>query len=426
MSPSHSLAPSGAAALAAFLRRAWAALAFGFLLTFSSAVGQSYFIGLFGAEIRTALSLSHGEFGGIYAAATLASAGALLFAGKLTDRLSPRAAGLLTAAWLTGAALLMAFVAHPVMLLLALFALRLGGQGMMSHIALTTLARWFTAERGRAVALATLGFPAAEALLPPLVALGLAGLGAGSVWLLAAAVLALVVAPTILALSLKAESNRARDEAHREASEGTAPAIVSWTRAQVLKDPRFYAVCPSLLAAPFIVTGIVFHQARLADVNGWSLPEFASLFVLFAAASVLAGLLVGAATDRFGAKGVLPVFLLPLCAALLVFSLTDALAAAGLAMALMGLSAGGATVLFGTVWAELYGPKHLGAIRALAVSLMVLATALAPAVLGALIDLGVGLDTQFLALAIYVLVCIAVVLRVRPRLVACPPPGAPL
>lgn len=416
--------PDRASAAAAFARRAWAALAFGFLLAFSSAVGQSYFIGLFGAHIRETLSLSHGEFGAIYAAATLASAGALLVTGKLADRLSPHAAGLITAAWLTAASLIMAHAGHPAVLLLAVFALRLGGQGMMSHIALTTLGRWFTAERGRAISLATLGFPAAEAALPPLVAAGLVGLGAKAVWLIAAAVMMLAVAPGLVVLSRVAQRNLAR--AHDEGSGAEAPAHTpSWTRAQVLRDPRFYAIAPSLLAAPFIVTGIVFHQARLAQINAWSLTEFAALFPLFAGAAVAGGLAVGAAVDRFGARGVLPVFLAPLGAALLVFSLSDALAAAGLAMALMGLTAGGTTVLFGTVWAELYGPAHLGAIRALAVSMMVVATALAPAALGVLIDAGVSLKAQFQALAVYIVGCIALLLRFRASFTAGDPPYAP-
>jgi MFS family permease len=190
-----------ALATVAFAGRSWAALSFGFLLAFGSSVGQSYFIGLFGADIRADLGLSHGAFGGIYSAATLASAGSLLFVGKLADHLSARAAALLTTLWLTGAAILMAFAANAVMLGAALFALRLGGQGMMSHIALTTLGRWFQRERGRAVALATLGFPTAEAMLPPLVAIGLVQLGATSVWLIAAVLMIGLVAPTLFVLS---------------------------------------------------------------------------------------------------------------------------------------------------------------------------------------------------------------------------------
>ena len=422
MSASSSSAPGRGRTAAAFAREAWPALAFGFLLAFSSSVGQSYFIGLFGAQIRSDLELSHGQFGAIYAAATLASAVTLLFAGKLADRRAPHVASVITALWLAGAAVLMAFVSHALMLLVALFALRLGGQGMMSHIALTTLARWFAAERGRAVALATLGFPAAEAALPPLAAAGLVWLGAGPVWLIAAAVTALVVGPGSVVLSRTA-SSRLAQRASAGGSEAQAGQAPSWKRAEVLKDPRFYAIAPSLLAAPFIVTGLVFHQARLVEAKGWTLPEFASLFPLFAAAAVTAGLVVGAAVDRFGSRRVLALYLIPLALSLLVLSGTGSLAGAGAAMAMAGLTAGGTTVLFGTIWAELYGPAHLGAIRSLAVSLMVIATALSPAAMGALIDAGVALQAQFQALAVYIGFCIAAVLRVQSRLLPGPPPG---
>lgn len=414
-------APKATRATIAFAGRSWAALAFGFLMAFGSSVGQSYFIGLFGAGIRADLDLSHGAFGGIYSAATLASAGSLLFVGKLADLVPPRGAALITTLWLTGAAILMAFASNALMLGAALFALRLGGQGMMSHIALTTLGRWFQRERGRAVALATLGFPTAEALLPPLVAIGLVQLGATSVWLIAAALMIALVAPTLFILSTLAGRAQIRAAAAADPGE-PGDETASWTRAQVLKDPRFYAICPGLLAAPFIVTGLLFHQGRLVEINAWTLPGFAALFPLFAGAAVASGLLTGALADRYGSRRVLPAYLAPLGLALLLFSVTDSLMVAALCMALIGVTAGGATVLFGTVWAELYGLAHLGAIRALAMSLMVFATALGPGAMGVLIDLGVGLDAQFQSLAVYVAACIAGLLWLQPRLIAKTPP----
>ncbi|MGX6648688.1 MFS transporter [Maricaulaceae bacterium MS644] len=414
-------APAATRATLAFVSRFWAALAFGFLLAFGSSVGQSYFIGLFGANIRADLGLTHGAFGGIYSAATLASAGSLLFVGKLTDHLSARAAALVTTIWLAGAATLMAFAVNALMLGAALFALRLGGQGMMSHIALTTLGRWFQRERGRAVALATLGFPTAEALLPPLVAIALVKLGAMSVWLIAAGLMIALVAPALFILATLAGRAQIRAAAAADPS-GPGDETQSWTRAQVLKDPRFYAICPGLLAAPFIVTGLLFHQSRLVEINAWTLSGFAALFPLFAGAAVASGLLTGALADRYGSRRVLPAYLAPLGVALLLFSVTDSLVVAAFCMALVGVTAGGATVLFGTVWAELYGLAHLGSIRALAVSLMVFATALGPGAMGLLIDLGVGLDAQFQGLAGYVAACIAALFWLQPRLIAKPPP----
>ena len=54
-------------------------LGFGVLLCASASFGQTWFISLFGGEIRAAFSLSHGDFGAIYSAATLASGVSLVW-----------------------------------------------------------------------------------------------------------------------------------------------------------------------------------------------------------------------------------------------------------------------------------------------------------------------------------------------------------
>ena len=58
---------------------------FGFVFTFFSCIGQSFFIGLFNSEIRSELDISHGEFGTIYAVATLCSSATIIWLGKKID-----------------------------------------------------------------------------------------------------------------------------------------------------------------------------------------------------------------------------------------------------------------------------------------------------------------------------------------------------
>ena len=58
---------------------------FGFIFTFFSSFGQSYFLGLFNSSIRDALSITHGQFGSIYASATLCSSLLLIWVGKKID-----------------------------------------------------------------------------------------------------------------------------------------------------------------------------------------------------------------------------------------------------------------------------------------------------------------------------------------------------
>ena len=136
---------------------------------------------------------------------------------------------------------------------------------------------------------------------------------------------------------------------------------------------------------------------------------FASGFSLYAAVMLVSGLITGFAVDRFSAKALLPYFLLPLAAALVVLGSFQSPWSIPVIFILLGLNGGGFSTLFGALWPEIYGVKHLGEIRSLIVALMVFASALGPGVIGWLIDLGIPLETQFLAMAAYCIV-ISVVL----------------
>lgn len=403
-----------------FLRQAAPALGFGFLLAFASSPGQTFFIALFGGEFRSELSLSHGAFGGLYTLATTLSAIVILWAGKLIDHIRP---------WKLGLAVLLTFgvcsagvaAIHSALWLgAALFALRFLGQGLLSHIALTSIARWFDKERGRAMSVTMLGYTTGQAALPVLAAALLQAFDWRVIWIGIGAVLAIGVAPAAAALGRAADG---RTPTPTDTAKGARADTPSWTRADVLRDPRFYAILPGVLAPPFILTGLFFHQTHLVDVKGWTLTAFAALYPIFAASSTASTLAYGWAIDRFGSARALPFYLAPLAAGLFFLSVTHSFAAAGALMALMGLTAGAGTLLLGTLWAELYGLAHLGAIKAMLMSLMVFATAAAPGAMGLMIDAGVGLNTQFRAMSIYLLVCVCALAALAPALAQKRAPG---
>jgi MFS family permease len=141
-------------------------LASGALLTFLSSFGQTFFISIFAAEIQTEFALSHGAWGGIYALGTTTSAVVMVWAGGLTDKFRVRTLGPLVLMLLAFSCLLMAINPYAVLLPVVIFALRLTGQGMTSHIAIVAMARWFIATRGRALSIAALGFSVGQAVLP--------------------------------------------------------------------------------------------------------------------------------------------------------------------------------------------------------------------------------------------------------------------
>ncbi len=376
-------------------------LGFGLFLTFSSSFGQTFFISLFSNELRSDFGLSHGDFGGLYSVATLSSGFLLIWLGRAIDRLDLRLFTGLVVLGLAGASFILANASSLFALGLAIFGLRLFGQGLLGHIAMVCMARYFERARGKAVSLATLGYPLGEAALPFVAIAVLGAYGWRTSWEYFTAAILLVVFPFALLLLRSAPHKNVREpETAGRAPEPLRDSRQSSLR-EVLRDSRFYLILPAILAPSFITTGMFFHQRHLADVKGWSLELLASAFVIFALSQSLTGLSAGQAIDRFGARRLLPVFLLPMGAAMLLLSYSTAPLAAQLYMFATGATAGAGAALFGALWAELYGIRHLGAIRSFVTSLMVFSTALSPPFMGLLLDAGVAFESLTLGFFIY-------------------------
>jgi MFS family permease len=381
-------------------------LAFGLLLTLGSGFGQTWFIALYSGDIRAALAISNGEFGAAFSAGTLASAALLTWSGHWIDRLDLRR-------WTTIVVILsalacagMAVAQNVWVLVFVVFLLRHMGQGLMSHTAVISQGRYYEAARGRAVATVALGGPVSRAILPLTIVVTVAAIGWRQSWFVVAAALAVVLLPVSLWLL------RGHDQRHRRYLESVGgeakpdgepapPAPGHWTRAAVIRDPRFYALLPIILAPSFIGTGITLHQVVLVEAKGWAIENWAAGFIAHAAASVVSGLALGATIDRVGAHRALPWLLPPLAIACLLLAVSDDPLAVWGYMIFAGLSSGMTMVCFDAFWPYAYGTRHLGAIRALAFTFMVLGSALAPATMGAALDRGVSFEAITLACAIY-------------------------
>ncbi|MFP4004530.1 MAG: MFS transporter [Alphaproteobacteria bacterium] len=384
-----------------------------FLMTLSSVFGQTYFIAIFAPQLKSTFGLSDGGFGGLYTVSNVASAAVLLWAGKIADHYRIRWLAVLTLLALAAACAAMASVSAAWMLLPVLFALRLFGQGVPGHLAFTGIGRWYVRRRGRMISLAALGFPISEALAPMTAVALIAAVGWRETWFMAAAVLCAVSVPLVL-FFLRNEP--AHDQPSDDTDGEGAAERRHWTRAEVLRRPEFFVVLAGVVTPPFVMTGIIFHQAYLVEVKGWTLAWFAAWFPAYAGSSVLAALTTGWLVDRFDARTLLPLFLLPMAAGVLTLAFTDSPWAVPVFMVLGAATGGSAATLLGALWAELFGTRHLGAIRSAAFAAMVFASALAPGLIGALLDMGVRLEDQYVVMAVYAL-CAAFWLKLLvPRL----------
>jgi MFS family permease len=382
-----------------FIRRNFRWIAGGFMLTYFSSFGQTYFISASVAEWQAAFGLTHGEFGRIYMFATLASALCLPFVGRLLDVVQAYRMIALVVPVLAGAAILAGYATSLTVLICAIFLLRLFGQGMMTHIALTSTGRWFVAERGRAVSLVVLGHQGGEATIPLAFAAVTIAYGYRVGWL-AAAITLLVVG-----LPFAYWCYRTPRVPHGQPSmeTNTSDEARSWTRGEVLTDPLFWVLLAGVLAPAFIGTTIFYHQNYLTALHNWPPQLFAMSLLVMALTTVGCALLTGAVIDRLGAITILPYFLLPLSAACFVLAYSGPEITLFIMMLLLGISYGIASTLFGSLWPEIYGLLNLGAVRSVTVSAAVMATAAGPGLTGTLIDRGVSLPAQMIFFGCYCL-----------------------
>lgn len=365
-------------------------------MSLMSSFGQTFFISIFAGEIRETFDLSHGAWGGIYTLGTAASAAVMVWAGGLTDRYRSRSLGIGVLLLLACSCLFMALNVWAWLLPLAIFALRFCGQGMMSHIAVVSMSRWFVATRGRALSVAGLGYALGEAVLP----LGFVALLLVVDWRwlwVIAAIACLGMIPILT--GLLREERTPQSHAQQDSSVGMQNR--HWKRQEVLRHPLFWLMIPALLGPSAFGTAFFFQQVYFADLKGFAHIELVAMFPFFTMAGVGMMLLSGWLLDRLGTPRLMPVYQLPMVAAFVIFAQGQSLFSIFVGLLVMAMTTGSNATIPNAFWAEFYGTRHLGSIKAMAAAVMVLGSALGPGITGLLIDLGIGLEDQYIGVSLY-------------------------
>ncbi len=370
-----------------------------------SSLGQTFFIGLFGADFRAAFDLSQSALGALYGSATLASGLLMFWLGSMADHWSMRRAISIVLVGLGLGALVIASANTVAVLVAGLFLLRLCGQGLAGHLAVVAAARYARQRRGRAVAMVSYGFILGEALFPALVAVGVDGLGWRGVWLVASVATFAVAVPGLVYLAWPL--THPREIAHAADRIETAPIM---TRQKLFTHGSFLRVLTIVLVPPIVVTAVFLHQGTLAEMLEWNRADIASGFLLFAVIQGVFAFAGGRVIDRFSARSLLRYSLLPAGLGLLSLSLLTPAASLWVLFAGIGMTAGLNGVITGAVWVELFGSAQLGMIRGVYSALMVVSTALGPVGLGLLFDWNVSLIAIAVAYLVYAAVIPALVL----------------
>ncbi len=391
------------------LRHEWRLLTFGFLMTLFSSPGQTFFIAYFSADLRQQLNLSHAEFSGVYSAATLLSAVAVVWTGSLIDRLDLRVFSQITVFGLASGCLTLALGGNVITLLLAFFLLRQFGQGLMMMAASATMVRYIADARGSANALSGMGYRTGEAFLPAIIVAAMLMFDWQTVLLAVAAVLILFLAPAVLFL-LRGHELRHSQYMDQLSKLDSLASSLNWTRKEVLKDPRFYLLLPAASSGALLFTGFIFHQIALVEYKQWSLQAWGSWFVVYGITSMFSALVCGRLIDLFSAQRIVPWLPLPLALALFSLAHFSAPWSAGLFLVLMSISNGMLGTAISPFYAELYGTANIGSIKSATSAIMVFASALSPVVLGICMDREISFDVLALYGAWYTVICVLLAL----------------
>ena len=300
-------------------------------------------------------------------------------------------------------------------LVLAVLQLRFYGQGMMFQLAATAMARWFTGRRGLALSISTMGFAFGQAVYPMTFASLLERFDWRSLWGVAA-ILVLIAFPVVLWLLTLERTPSFHAEAHESAGMDGR----HWTRREMLRSPFFLMLLPMLLGPPAWGTSLFFQQVHIATVKGWPLVDYLALIPLMTAISVAVTRSSGPLIDRFGTGRAMQMLLIPWVGGFSILAFTDSLAVAATAFALFGIASGLHATLMTAFWAEFFGTRHIGAIKAASISVMVFGSAVGPGISGMFIDLGYNFPSQMIAIAVYFLLALVLVWgaveSARPRL----------
>ena len=388
-------------------------IVFGFIFTFFSSFGQSFFLGIFNTSIRETLSITHGQFGSIYASATLCSSLLLIWVGKKIDDINIFRFAIYVTLLLSFSCFFFSKISSIVFLFIAIFLMRFSGQGMMSHTATTTVSRYFTKSRGRALSICWFGLSSAEFVLPVLMVFLLSLTTWQNIWTVIALLILifLPIASFFLVRTVKLDT--------RESTEGEEfkeENIKQWKRIEVIKDYKFYIVSMNMLAMPWIATGVFVYQSFITESKNWGPFVIAQSFMSYSVFSVITLLISGFLIDKFTSRKLLIFMNIPLFLSTFVIIYFDAQFTAFIFLGLIGISNGLANVLGSSTWAEVYGVKHIGSIKALTTALMVFSTAFGTALFGILIDIGFSIEKIAIISALYILISFILLFLVRKKL----------
>lgn len=351
---------------------------------------------MYSLYFRESLGLGEEFYNAAYSVATLLSAVTISIIGPYLDRTTSLRGTQYIASGLIVACLLMSFAHWVWMWCLCLYFVRLAGQGMMGLTAQTAMIRWFRKNRGKALGLTSIGFSIGEIIFPVIMPPLIVYVGWRASWWVVAAMIFVAVILQIPRIANRTDTivddgatQPSRDNAGKsEVSHQGELGGPAFTRGMILKDIRFYLFMPSLMVLPMVATGLIWNQSGIAEWRGWEPSWMIRSFIGFGIGRLVFSLIAGPLVDRYSAVRMYLIFLIPVAVAVSLPIISSAMWVPWALYLLLGLGQGFAGVTGSALWPELYGTRHIAAIKSFSNTFAVFSTALGPGLISLLLKFG--------------------------------------
>jgi MFS family permease len=372
---------------------------------FFSGPGQTYSISIFIDSYTEHFGWSRSLISSIYLAATLLAGSLMFIIGRLIDKYGQRNMSVYIAMLLGVACVLNSFVVGPIMLFFGFFMLRLFGQGSMSLIPGTLVPQWFIKQRGRALSIMAIGGFLSSASLPLFNAWLISTWGWPVAWRVWAGLLFLFFVPlAFLLIRNKPEdigllpdnairkqkySSEEEEKIYKEIpgnikqgqadpQEDVIVPEVNWTLKEAMRERAFWLILFCVAIPSMVNTGIVFHFVSILGENGITRNSSALILSIMALVAFPITFIAGFVVERVKVNLVLAASFLGQGLVMVLLIYTDSMMMAILFGIARGIVGGFEVISLGIIWPNYFGREHLGSIKGLAMTMMVVGSAFGP------------------------------------------------
>ncbi|WP_241080577.1 MFS transporter [Natranaerofaba carboxydovora] len=379
----------------------------GALGLFFSGPGQTYSVSIFIDYYVTEVGWSHSLVSGLYSIATLISGLNIAFMGKIIDRKGHRKIFTVVPILLGLTCIWMSFVRFPIMLGIGFIFLRFFGQGSLTLIPDTLVPQWFQKKRGIALSIMTLGGSIGAMAIPPVNNFLISSYGVELAWRFWALLLIFFMAPVALLLVRnKPEdigekpdgqgynyNNHNKRGSHDKAikSSNLKKQNLKEEESMTLKEARktkAFWVLLFISAIPALVnTAITFHMVSIMQLKGHTTGFAAYILSIFAISQLISTFFAGFVYDRISPNYVKGMNFFIFLITILILIYFDSYNILIIYSILHGLFNAFNLVGIGVLWPYYFGREHLGSIRGMATTAVVLGSALGPLPFGMAYDL---------------------------------------